>query len=352
MPLDFDGLKKQRYRWALGGVQILRSHWRELIPGVKHSFKLSTAQRLHYLLGSLQWFGDLLTAAFTILLTLTAIGIALNHRLPVRQLTGALVLVPLAFLFSGLLRAAWAMKTVERCSWGDAVRALRVWFALSWVVTLACAAGLVRESAVFLRTPKSKEGEATILKALSSSKVETGLGALAVLAAWWMLMTAHTFPFLILAGMLVFEAAVYFSAPWASAAAEGITLTPFRQIYRSSAQNTGDRPTWTGRAMAVPAGAALGVGIALAAGLLAVAPGTGTPTPPGLPGGVLPAITAASPTPEASPTPSPAASAAATPPALITPKANPPPSSGVSPRASTAPAPAARLPGAAPAPSP
>jgi len=32
MPLNFDGLKKQRFRWALGGVQILKFHWRELIP--------------------------------------------------------------------------------------------------------------------------------------------------------------------------------------------------------------------------------------------------------------------------------------------------------------------------------
>ena len=32
MPLDFDGLKKQRFRWALGGIQILKFHWRELLP--------------------------------------------------------------------------------------------------------------------------------------------------------------------------------------------------------------------------------------------------------------------------------------------------------------------------------
>jgi cellulose synthase/poly-beta-1,6-N-acetylglucosamine synthase-like glycosyltransferase len=31
MPLSFDGLKKQRFRWALGGIQILRRQWRELV---------------------------------------------------------------------------------------------------------------------------------------------------------------------------------------------------------------------------------------------------------------------------------------------------------------------------------
>ena len=31
MPLSFDGLKKQRFRWAIGGIQILRRQWRELV---------------------------------------------------------------------------------------------------------------------------------------------------------------------------------------------------------------------------------------------------------------------------------------------------------------------------------
>ena len=287
MPLDFDGLKKQRFRWALGGVQILRMHWRELLPGFKHKLRLTRAQRIHYLLGSLQWFGDLLAAAFTILLILTAVGIAISHRLPVRQLSGALILVPVFFLFSGLLRATWAIKAIEHCSWGDAIRALRVWFALSWAVAMACVAGLVREGATFIRTPKHKDGQATILTALSSSKAETGLGAAAVVAAIAMLVVAHNIPFLILGMMLFFEAGLYFSAPWAAAAAEGIALTPFREIQRRSAQNTGDRPFFARRAAAVPTGAAIGVGAVLAAGLLAASPSPGTnmPAGPGFPGG-------------------------------------------------------------------
>ena len=272
MPLDFDGLKKQRYRWALGGVQILKMHWRELLPFVKHRLTLTRAQRVHYLLGSLQWFGDLLAAAFTILLTLTAVGITISHRLPVRQLSGALILVPVFFLFSGLLRATWAIKAIEHCSWGDAIRALRVWFALSWAVAMACVAGLAREGATFIRTPKHKDGQATILTALSSCKVETGLGSAAAISAIAMMVVAHNVPFLILGMMLFFEAALYFSAPWAAAAAEGIALTPFREIQRRSAQNTGARPILARPAVAVPTGAAIGVGAVLAAGLLVASP--------------------------------------------------------------------------------
>jgi cellulose synthase/poly-beta-1,6-N-acetylglucosamine synthase-like glycosyltransferase len=281
MPLDFDGLKKQRYRWALGGVQILKMHWRELLPFVKHRLTLTRAQRVQYLLGSLQWFGDLLAAAFTVLLTLTAVGITISHRLPVRQLSGALIVVPVFFLFSGLLRATWAIKAIEHCSWGDAIRALRIWFALSWAVALACLMGLGREGATFIRTPKHKDGQATILTALSSCKVETGLGSAAAISAIAMMVVAHTVPFLILGMMLFFEAALYFSAPWAAAAAEGIALTPFREIQRRSAQNTGARPLFARRAVAVPTGAAIGVGAVLAAGLLVASPAPGIKVPSG-----------------------------------------------------------------------
>lgn len=343
MPLDFSGLKKQRYRWALGGVQILRMHFRELLPGFKHKLRLTRAQRVHYLLGSLQWFGDFLAAAFTILLVLTALGIAISHRLPVRQLTGALVLVPLLFLLSGLLRAAWAIKVIEGCTWGDAVRVLRIWFALSWVVTLACIAGLVRQSATFIRTPKSKEGRATILRALASTKTETGLGLAAVAAAVAMLAVAHGLPFVLLGLMLLFEASVYFSAAWAAAAAEGIQLTPFREIYRRSAQNTGDRPVFARPAVAISTGAAIGAGAALAAALLAASPGPGTPMPSGptFPGGsggppfnqnVLGTSTSPSPTgTEASPTVSPSSLTSPSPASSASPSARPPASPAPSP---------------------
>ena len=33
MPLTFEALKGQRYRWCFGGIQILRMHWRSLMPG-------------------------------------------------------------------------------------------------------------------------------------------------------------------------------------------------------------------------------------------------------------------------------------------------------------------------------
>jgi cellulose synthase/poly-beta-1,6-N-acetylglucosamine synthase-like glycosyltransferase len=276
MPLSFDGLKRQRFRWALGGVQILRQHWRELVPFVQHRMRLTAAQRVHYLLGSLQWFGELLTAAFTVLLLLTAVAIGLHHRLPVRQLTGAVLVVPLVFVATGLGRALWALRRTTGCTLGDAVRALRVWFALSWVVSLACARGLVSRRAEFLRTPKRKEGEATLLQALRTSRAETAIAVAAVAGAVAVVVRTLQVATAVLAVLMLFEAFLYSSAPWASAAAEGIPLTPLRRSYLQSPQNTGDRPVWRSPGAVASAGL-LAAAAAVSAAFVVTAPGDRTP---------------------------------------------------------------------------
>ena len=52
MPLTFEALKGQRYRWCFGGIQILRMHWRSLMPGrMSKRNHLSAAQRWAYLGG-------------------------------------------------------------------------------------------------------------------------------------------------------------------------------------------------------------------------------------------------------------------------------------------------------------
>jgi cellulose synthase/poly-beta-1,6-N-acetylglucosamine synthase-like glycosyltransferase len=252
MPLDFDGLKKQRYRWALGGVQILRRHAGLLLRG---GGKLTLGQRVHYLLGSIQWYGELLMAVFTLLLLATAVATAMHHQLPIRRITGAALAVPVAFLVTGVLRAVWAIRATSRCGWGDAFNALRIWFALSWVVTLACIGGLVTKKPAFLRTPKRQEGQATLLRALRSSRAEAVLAAAAVLGTAAMLVRTPSWATAALGALLLFQGFLYSNAVWATTAAEGITLTPTREAYRRSAQSSGEWPQRAGRLLAVPAAA-------------------------------------------------------------------------------------------------
>jgi len=342
MPLDFDGLKKQRFRWALGGIQILKFHWREMVPFAKHRMRLTFAQRVHYLLGSVQWFAEALTATFTVLLLATALAISLHERLPVRQLTGAVLVVPLAFAGTGILRAVWAMRRACHAGTRDALNALRVWFALSWVVTLACVRGLVQQHAEFLRTAKSKDGR-SLLGALRASRAETVLMVAGVVGAAAMLVRSPSAASIVLAVLLLFEAFVYSNAPWASLAAEGIILTPERRAYAQSPQNTGDRPVRR-RPLAAPlAGAGIAASVAAVAFVVLASPSQNTPfggpqadlprignLVPNVKLGPIPDVT---PSPSASPSPSPSASATPSPTASVS------PSPTVSPTAAPTPTP-------------
>jgi hypothetical protein len=175
------------------------------------------------------------------------------------------VLVPPLFLATGLLRALWGLRVTTRAGWGDAIRALMIWFALSWVVALACLRGILRPRAAFLRTPKvSDDGQARLLHAVKASRAEVALGGITLLAAPAMLVAAPAFATAVLASLLIYQAFVYGCAVWASAAALGIKLTPLRRAYRRSAQTTGERPQPMG-------GTPTAVGVVAAIGSIAIA---------------------------------------------------------------------------------
>jgi cellulose synthase/poly-beta-1,6-N-acetylglucosamine synthase-like glycosyltransferase len=344
MPLTFDGLKKQRFRWALGGIQILRQHWRELVPLAPHRLQLTRAQRLHYLVGAVQWFGDLLLLAFTLLLLATALATAAHQRLPVREITGAVLVIPLLFLIFGLLRAVWAIRGSAELGWGDAIRALRVWFALSWTVALAGVRGVLVSKASFLRTPKRRGSLSSWRQALRAARPETCLAIAAVAAAGVMEVRAFSLTTSLLAVLLLFQAVVYLSAPWASLATEGIQLTPLRQIYLRSAQNSGGMEVGARSSTAM-----LPVGLALAAtAVLIVAFATTSPTAPApFGGGPSPSGT---PAPTALKRPNPAASGPSTSPSA-SPSTSPSPTLSPSPSPSGSPSPSPS-PTATPSPSP
>src|SRR6266581_2580361 len=159
MPLNFEGLKKQRFRWAFGGMQIMRLHWRALWPwpsktGATH--RLTLTQKWDYLLGGLQWLNDPVTFGFTILLLVGSASLLIAHSLFMQPLAGAVLVVPFLFVFMGVSRFLWALRRRLSCSLREAASAFTILLSLTWVVTLACVLGLVKEHGVFLRTPKRR----------------------------------------------------------------------------------------------------------------------------------------------------------------------------------------------------
>jgi cellulose synthase/poly-beta-1,6-N-acetylglucosamine synthase-like glycosyltransferase/exo-beta-1,3-glucanase (GH17 family) len=55
VPDSFSAYKTQRHRWAYGAVQIVKKHWRSLLPG---SQSLTRGQRYHFIAGWMPWFAD------------------------------------------------------------------------------------------------------------------------------------------------------------------------------------------------------------------------------------------------------------------------------------------------------
>jgi len=212
MPLTFASLKSQRFRWCFGGMQILRRHWRDLMPWSRdRENRLSFGQRFDYFLGGVQWLNDLVYLGFTIVLLASAAVLLTRGRVGIRPLLGAAVLLPSAMIGSGLIRALWALRQRTRIGIRRAILAFINWLSLSWTVALACVQGLLRSEGVFLRTPKTADRRG-VLSALWAARSETvlacGLWAAGALVAF----RGKATPFLL--ALFAWQGAVYASAPY------------------------------------------------------------------------------------------------------------------------------------------
>jgi len=156
MPFDYAGLKKQRFRWAFGGMQLLRMH-APVVFGFESSGRLTRAQRYAYISGGLQWLNDPVTFGFTIVLLIAASALAAGGSIYIQPLVGATVLVPPLLIWFGVMRFLWALRLRCKCSWREAIDAFVILLGLTWVVTLACVRGLLAREGVFLRTPKESD---------------------------------------------------------------------------------------------------------------------------------------------------------------------------------------------------
>ncbi len=224
MPLTFSALKSQRFRWCFGGMQILRRHWRSLMPWDRSPHNhLSLGQRLDYLMGGLQWFNDLVYLGFSaVLLTVASLMLA-GERVAIRPLVGPTVMLPAALLASGLLRATWALRNRTDITLGRAVLAFANWLSLSWTVARACLQGLVRKEGVFMRTPKTG-GAHRLRAALRAASPEAVLGLVLWGAAGALAVVAR--PTLLLVGLVAWQGVVYVSSPYMAWLAQRASLTP------------------------------------------------------------------------------------------------------------------------------
>ncbi|MEO5989011.1 MAG: glycosyltransferase [Candidatus Eisenbacteria bacterium] len=267
MPLNFEGLKKQRFRWAFGGMQILRRHWPALMPWARwadRSHRLSFAQQWDYLMGALQWLNDPMTFAFTVLLLIGAGALTIAHSLFIQPLAPAVLIVPFLFIFVGTSRFLWALRVRLGCGFRRALAAFTILMGLTWVVTMACMLGLVKKQGVFLRTPK-KRTDADPLHAFRIVAHEAVLVGLCVAAAVGLLVAGpHSLHVWVMTGLLAWQGLVYLSAPISSMLGHQSELRAIRPETISASRTTGLR----GSSMVTPREVVSGIVGIVALGIL------------------------------------------------------------------------------------
>jgi exo-beta-1,3-glucanase (GH17 family)/cellulose synthase/poly-beta-1,6-N-acetylglucosamine synthase-like glycosyltransferase len=179
-PDNFQDYKAQRFRWALGAVQILRGHSRQLL-GVTKS-RLRWGQRYHFVCGWLGWLAD----GFKLLFNVVAVA-----------WSGLMILAPEQFppplaTFTSLVLALFAFKLIKmvhlyKARVGAGLRetlgAALAGLALVHIVGRAVVAGLCGRKAPFVRTPKLARSH-SVAGAVTAALPETVLaGALLASAA-------------------------------------------------------------------------------------------------------------------------------------------------------------------------
>ncbi len=215
MPFNFEGLKKQRFRWCFGGIQLLKKHWEALMPWahwVDPENKLTLAQRYYYLIGGLGWFSDVFNLVFALFLVLGAIFSVFSSPIQLRPLTNTILIVPAIFLCLHILRFLWVLRNRLRVSLGMAVATMYNFFSLGWAVTLACIQGLTQREGVFLRTPKSKTSS-RVWHAIHVTQWETAIGLVCMLAGVLAFTTNQNWRTLSLCALLFWQGSLYVAAP-------------------------------------------------------------------------------------------------------------------------------------------
>jgi cellulose synthase/poly-beta-1,6-N-acetylglucosamine synthase-like glycosyltransferase len=218
IPFTFDGLKRQRFRWCFGGVQILKKHWESLMPWsswVSPENHLTFAQRYFYLFGGVQWFTDLFNLIFASFLVLGALFSLAGGQITIRPLTTTLMILPAIFLLIGLLRFVWVLRHAIHLTWGMAFRSMYNFFSLGWTVTLACIQGLIQPKGAFLRTPKSRSSS-RILHALTVTRWETLIGLTCITVGVLAFVVHPEIRTLLLCLLLVWQSSLYLAAPYYS----------------------------------------------------------------------------------------------------------------------------------------
>ncbi|MBS7535506.1 glycosyltransferase [Ancylobacter sonchi] len=239
LPDDFASFKKQRHRWAYGGMQIIKKHWRRMLPN--GGTRLTTAQRREFSIGWVSWLGAESIGALVAILSLlwAPVVFALGIAVPQRILT-----IPIVFCFGiyvlhfcALYRLRVATTPLRMI--GAAFAAMAVQF----TVAKAVFDGFRYKDLAFARTAKGSwlSGAARAFPALPEAVIGGGLllSAIALRMTNWhavvevdlfaLALAIQALPFLAAAFIGWLEGSKYNEfATWAALRSRAAALLPGR----------------------------------------------------------------------------------------------------------------------------
>jgi cellulose synthase/poly-beta-1,6-N-acetylglucosamine synthase-like glycosyltransferase len=149
LPDSFEAYKKQRHRWAYGGFQILKKHWRRFLPGAS---RLTRDQKREFALGWLNWLGaESIGVAVAILNIIWVPVVAfLDIAVPDRILT-----IPIIAAFTvSLAHFVTLYRLRVQISKGQLSASVLAAMSVQWTVARAVGHSLIRDHLPFVRTSK------------------------------------------------------------------------------------------------------------------------------------------------------------------------------------------------------
>jgi hypothetical protein len=206
LPDTYEAFKKQRHRWAYGGFQIVKKHWRRFLPGAS---RLTPDQKREFSLGWLNWLGAESIGVVVALLNLAWVpivafaGIAIPDRILTLPIAAAFVVSLAHFILMYRLRVP--------VKWGQMLGAMIAAMSVQWTVSRAVAQGLITEHLPFARTSK---GGLSRMSIEFQAFWEAVIGVLLLVGAGVLVITntKQITELYIFAGVLVLESLPFLSA--------------------------------------------------------------------------------------------------------------------------------------------
>jgi len=233
LPDTYEAFKKQRHRWAYGGFQIVKKHWRRFLPSAS---RLSPDQRREFALGWLNWLGAESLGVLVAILNLIWVPIVAfaDIAIPDKILTLPII----ASFVVSLVHFVAMYRLRVPVKWGQMLGAMIAAMSVQWTVSRAVANGLITEHLPFARTSK---GGLSRMSIEFQAFWEAVIGVLLLVGAAVLVVTNNfkqVREIYVFAGVLVLESLPFLSAV-AIAILENSRINEF-SFWRNSAIRTAE----------------------------------------------------------------------------------------------------------------